>query len=265
MNYLQKHQPFQTKKELNETLAAHIARCRFELNETDRDILMMLSRYAVKYPGVAHLKLDTISKTVNKSSRTIQRSIRKLEQFNIIKTQPFMRQKTGGFGANLYIFLPPSVMSEVSPRSNTQKPTATTTDTSHSETEPISLISKKDLYSHNTYEPTLATHYQTFKKRIQSFLGDAAQKTISKLYGIYRVLSIRLLKFDIHKDKEKLFEILSLQALNITFQSTKKKNIRNLYGYYDGVYRKLIDKVVFKDAFMDYDVKMGVEVGWICE
>ncbi|WP_371812366.1 helix-turn-helix domain-containing protein [Sporosarcina sp. Marseille-Q4063] len=52
----------------------------------------MLSRYAVKYPGIAHLKVETISKTIEKTIRTIQQSIRKLEELKIIERKPFTRE-----------------------------------------------------------------------------------------------------------------------------------------------------------------------------
>lgn len=63
----------------------------------------------------------------------------------------------------------------------------------------------------------------------KSLMGDEDAIEINKLYGIYR-------------------------AQTITCQATKKKKIRNPYGYFDGVLRNLIDKTVFENAFMDYDV-----------
>jgi len=47
-----------------------------------------------------------------------------------------------------------------------------------------------------------------------------------------------------------------MQALHIAVQATKRKEIRNIPGYFDGVYRKLIDKTLFKDTFMEYDVSL---------
>ena len=259
MNYLTNYQPFTNKHELNEAVSAHLTRSKYELNETDRDVLVMLSRYAVKYPGVAHLKISTIAKTLKKSDRTIQRSIRKLEHLLIIERKPFMRQVTGGYGANLYIFLPPNVISNLSPCEEEVKSSTPTVESTNLENEPILSISNKDPYIHNTYEQVPVTHYTRFKNCIQSFKGEDNQPLISRLYGVYRAQVLRLLKFDIYKEKTELFEVLSIQAINITFQATKKKKIRNLFGYYDGVLRGLIDKVVFGDAFMDYDVALEMK------
>ena len=175
MNYLSDYQPFSDKKELNEAVSSHFDRCHFELNETDREILLMLSRYSVKYPGVAHLKASTIAKAVKKSNRTVQRSIRKMEHLLIIEKKPFIRQVSGGFGANLYIFLPSNVISELSPRGDEAKPDRSTVEAAISENEPILFISNKDLYIHNTYEQVTVTHYTRFKNCIQSFNGEDNQ------------------------------------------------------------------------------------------
>ena len=137
MQYLKSHQPFATKRELNEAVSSHLYRCNFELNKTDRSVIEMLSRYAVKYPGVAHLKLDTLSRAIKKTTRTIQRSIRKLEELKIVERKPFTREVSGGFGANLYIFLPSSVISELSPRQEPIRHTATTEEHTNFENEEI--------------------------------------------------------------------------------------------------------------------------------
>jgi predicted transcriptional regulator len=260
MDYLKNHQPFTNKRELNEAVSSHLYRCNFELNKTDRSVIEMLSRYAVKYPGVAHLKMDTLSKAIKKATRTIQRSIRKLEVLNIIERKSFTREVSGGSGANLYIFLPPTVISDLSPRQESTRPTATTKEDTNSENEAINLKSNKDLYSHNTYKQVTVTHYQRFKSLLHSYTGEENQQQISRLYSIYRGQTCRLLKFSIHQDRKQLFEALALQAITIAFQSTKKKNIRNLFGYYDGVLRKLIEKALFSEAFMDYSVSAEIKI-----
>ena len=46
-----------------------------------------------------------------------------------------------------------------------------------------------------------------------------------------------------------------MQALHITTQATKRKKLRNLNGYYDGVFRELIDKALFSNLFKEFDVQ----------
>ena len=101
MNYLSEYAMFNSVKEMDEAIAEHIRRNQHQLNNTDRDVLMMLSRYSVKYKGAAHLKTETIANTIGKSIRTVQRSLRKLERLNIIERKEFIRKKSGGHGANI--------------------------------------------------------------------------------------------------------------------------------------------------------------------
>jgi hypothetical protein len=204
--------------------------------------------------------MDTLSQAIEKTTRTIQRSIRKLEGLKIVERKSFTREVSGGYGANLYIFLPPNVISDLSPRQESIRPTDPTEDHPISENEAINLKSNKDLYSHNTYKQVTVTHYQKFKSLLKSYTGEENQQQISRLYGVYRGQTCRLLKFSIHQDKKELFEALALRAITIAFQSTKKKNIRNLFGYYDGVLRKLIEKALFGEAFKDYSVSMELKI-----
>ena len=69
---------------------------------------------------------------------------------------------------------------------------------------------------------------------------------------------MKMLKFSIHADKGDLFEQLVLQALHISVQATKQKNVRKMPGYFSGVLRELIGKALFSDAIMDYDVAVEV-------
>jgi len=105
MEYLEKYQRFTNAEELSEALTSHIVRCLNELTDTNLDVLHALNSYAKEYPGVAHVKLTTIANDVNKSRRTAQRSVRKLEQLKIITRRP-IAQRTGAQDANLYTFLP---------------------------------------------------------------------------------------------------------------------------------------------------------------
>lgn len=84
---------------------------------------------------------------------------------------------------------------------------------------------------------------------LTSTIGEEA--LARRFFGIYRQLTIPMLKFSIH---DELFEQLGIQALHISVQATKRKRIQNLPGYYSGFLHELIDKALFSDPFMDYGV-----------
>ena len=105
MNHLANIESFTNVDELNEAVSSHIARCKIELTDTNLEVLDVLNDHAVEYPGVAHVTLSTIANSVNKSRRTVQRSVRKLEQLRVITRRPIVG-RTGAQEANLYTFLP---------------------------------------------------------------------------------------------------------------------------------------------------------------
>lgn len=105
MNYLANIQSFKNVDELNEAVSSHIARCKIELTDTNLDVLDALNDHATEFPGIAHVTLSTIANSVNKSRRTVQRSVRKLEQLRVITRRPIVG-RSGAQDANIYTFLP---------------------------------------------------------------------------------------------------------------------------------------------------------------
>lgn len=139
MYYLSDYQTFTSKAELNEAITEHFDRCRYQLSETERTIFLMLARHAVKYPGVAHLKMETIARAIGKTARTVRRALATLVTLDIIEKVPFMRKVSGGNGANLFLIVRPSM----STRAEDAKPTGTSVEAVETESEPITLLSSK--------------------------------------------------------------------------------------------------------------------------
>ncbi|WP_318614034.1 hypothetical protein [Sporosarcina sp. YIM B06819] len=92
------------------------------------------------------------------------------------------------------------------------------------------------------------------KDLLSTTIGDSS--LARQLFGIYRAQSLRMMKFSLHEQQGDLFEQLAIQALHIAVQATKRKEIRNIAGYFDGVLHKLIDQALFEDVFMEYDLSL---------
>lgn len=124
------------------------------------------------------------------------------------------------------------------------------------ETE-ISFISKKELF-HNTYstdkvcsvnsvdnfsEKKEPTFYQQFKSAAFAILGQE-QKLVSQLYGVHRSLTYRSIQ--LFPQEQKFYEQVGYQALMISLHAMKKKKIRNLSGYFVGVFEKICKQHLFE-------------------
>ncbi|WP_144461152.1 helix-turn-helix domain-containing protein [Siminovitchia fortis] len=255
MRYLSDYQTFENKQQLNDAIAEHLSRHTYELNDTARDVLMMLARYSVKYPGVAHLKTATIAAAIGKTGRTIRRAIAKLIEFNIIEKVTVMRVVSGGYGANIYRILPYVVQSELSTRSSDVTPTETSVEPSENENEPITYLKLNNNLT-DTYSDEPKPFYVRFKAFISQTIGEGNQRLISRLYGVYKAHSTPLLRGNAF-DKVDV-EQVGYSALHVAVMASKTKNIRNLPGYFNGVLDRMLDKLYFEEM----DELGGLHMPW---
>lgn len=106
---MKQHSEFQNKEEFNTYQQQILAQYQAEINKTDFLVIRLLGKYAVneerKTVGVACPLVGTIAVKIEKSIRTVRRSVARLEQLGIIK-RVFTkeRHKRGGYSANLYVF-----------------------------------------------------------------------------------------------------------------------------------------------------------------
>jgi len=238
MNYVNeaiKRQPFSDKSEMDEAIKEHIAEHGKALNDTTIEILRLLSRYAVKYPGVAFLKYGTIARAIGKSRITVIRNITKLVIAGIIEKVAVMREVNGGNGANMYV-IKPSKLTDDTPavisRKESEKATETRLEDVKTESEPCSF-NKLNTFINNTYSNRPQSLYETFKSTVNNFVNDS--KLTNKLYGIFVAQTS-------YFSNRTEFLTEGLEALRIAFMATKRKSIRNLAGYYNGVLSQLLDK-----------------------
>ncbi len=251
--YLTEYSYFTNKQDMDEAARQHVLAHWNSRNHTERAVLDTIRCYSVKY-GAAHLKHETIEKAIKKSNATVRRAIRNLEKLDIIERIHYIRPVMSGLGANIYVIKPFNDQSKMNSPEVTEKPSDGRPQPAILKTEAFlsKAISSKDLKRTSPSEVLPTTLFGKMKSLLSSTIGES--KLARNLYGIYRHQSLKMLKFSIHENKGELFEVLALQALRISVQTTKQKTVRNLPGYYSGVLRELIDKALFEDVFKEYDV-----------
>ncbi|MGW7734243.1 helix-turn-helix domain-containing protein [Bacillus velezensis] len=231
---------FRSVDELNGAIRTHIYRNKSDLTPAAIEVLKVLSRHAVKTPGVAYLKLASIAELIGKHRVTVIRSIKRLVDLGIIRKEIKYRPVSGGNGANMYVILPavktdatPSVL----PRQEAEKPTETKPEVPKRENEAV-ISQSKLKFLQNTYA--------AFKSAVKTFVSD--RKLTSKLYGIY-LAHTSYLKGVYAAD---ILQGIGLEAVRQTFIATKRKPIRNLAGYYNGVLDRMLDRLL-SDRFDDLE------------
>ncbi|MYL32564.1 hypothetical protein GLW05_03035 [Pontibacillus yanchengensis] len=240
MNYVSlamKHQPFQTKEEMNKAIKFHIGEHGNQLSDTMVEMIHLLSRYACKYAGVAYLKNDTIAKLIGKSRRTVIRVLNKLVDLSIITRLENMRLQRGGNGANLYI-INPTVTQNVTHRKEAENEEVSTHTTQEMQDEPLSFknINKKESKESLQVEGShLKNSYREFKQLVYCFIPEK-----EFFYRLYRSYKAQIKSLENIYAEETLHEV-GIHALKAMFSTMKVKGVHNPVGYFSRIVKQKLD------------------------
>jgi len=248
MYYLSEYQTFDSVHEMDTHIQQHTNANYNELNSTDREVLSLISRYACKYPGAAHLKVETITKALSKSDATIRRAIRKLEKLHIIEKVSFIRRVTKGYGANILCILPFNDKSTLNTRHEPENPTPSSVQPSKTENETF--------ISNNLIQDTEDTEVAV-KKGLLLKLPTRLGRTLSaffdmdtmySLYGVMLRAKARIDRSITFEQYEDDFNDAILSVVN----AYKRGHVKNLHGVIYAaivrVTRRLHVTALFNDA-----------------
>ena len=111
--YLAAYTTFETVTDMDKSVEDHMAAHYYDLTESERAIVFKLASHSLEHPGACHLKAATIAVALEISTKTVYRSIKKLESLDIIEKVPGTKLN-GIKGASIYRILPyvPSSVSQ---------------------------------------------------------------------------------------------------------------------------------------------------------
>jgi hypothetical protein len=138
-------------------------------------------------------------------------------------------------------------MSPVSPREQAAEPCQSTDKPAKIANEPITSFKQNNNNLVNTYAK--------FSQLIAATLGNVDKRLIYRLYGVYKGQSTPLLRTE-YNDKATV-EAIGLQALKTAIFATKRKKIRNLAGYYNGVLDRMFDRLYHESIYSVFDAAIG--------
>ena len=117
--YLAQYITFDSVSDMDKSIEDHMTVHYYDLTESERSIVLKLASHSLEHPGVCHLKAATIATSLEISTKTVYRSIKKLAELGIIKKVPSTKLN-GIKGASIYRILP-YVPSSVSQRETGDK------------------------------------------------------------------------------------------------------------------------------------------------
>jgi len=111
--YLAQYITFDSVADMDKSVEDHMAVHYYDLTESERAIVFKLASHSLEHPGVCHLKASTIAASLEISTKTVYRSMKKLAELGIIEKVPSTKLN-GIKGASIYRILPyvPSSMSQ---------------------------------------------------------------------------------------------------------------------------------------------------------
>lgn len=111
--YLAQYITFDSVADMDNSVEDHMAIHYYELTESERSIVFKLASHSLEHPGVCRLKASTIAEALEISTKTVYRSVKKLEGLGIIEKVPGTKLN-GIKGASIYRILPyvPSSVSQ---------------------------------------------------------------------------------------------------------------------------------------------------------
>ncbi len=111
--YLAQYITFDSVADMDKSVEDHIAVHYYNLTESERAIVFKLASHSLEYTGVCHLKASTIASSLEISTKTVYRSMKKLTELGIIEKVPSTKLN-GIKGASIYRILPyvPSSVSQ---------------------------------------------------------------------------------------------------------------------------------------------------------
>ncbi len=239
--YLAPFVTFASVQEMDANVESHIRKHFYDLTSSDQAILHKISLHALDYPGACHLKAKTIAEVLEISVRTVFRSLKHLEELQIIRR--IQTKKMNGIkGANIFSILPCHDTSSMSHQEKAEIPCERKEEPAQMEEEPSFSFNPKHHYVKHTY-PILNS---TLRNRVYLHLSSTTGNTseTKRFLDVIQKQLNPILEWDVWKSHKKQLEDISFMAFKEIIQKTKKISIQNPFGYlYDRLKRKL-------DAFM---------------
>lgn len=247
--YLAQYTTFDSVADMDKSVEDHMAVHYYDLTESERAIVYKLASHSLEHTGACHLKASTIADALEISTKTVYRSVKKLEALGIIEKVPGTKLN-GIKGASIYRILP-YVPSSVSQRITVDKASGIKGTGHFSENQPSSsfnLLSSKQANNIMSLGNELALQAEKKKEYMNEYqvmlfdfmnslpLTDSLKDELHKVVLATQVQSAP----DFIKAKNVLFKIaMDIKEGTLTVAST-------LRSVFVGAYSKVVERYNLK-------------------
>lgn len=242
--YLAQYKTFDSVTDMDKSVEDHMSVHYFNLTESERAIVFKLASHSLEHTGVCHLKASTIASSLEISTKTVYRSMKKLAELGIIEKVPSTKLN-GIKGASIYRILP-YVPSSVSQRETVDEASNDAVCPPQSENQASKSFNLSSFKTSNLQEVYESAHAEKearkeYMNEYQVMLFDfmnslpLADNLKDELYKV--VLSTQIQNApDFIKAKNVLFKIaMDIKEGTLTVTST-------LRAVFAGAYNKAVER-----------------------
>ncbi|MED4887742.1 helix-turn-helix domain-containing protein [Lysinibacillus fusiformis] len=247
--YLAQYITFDSIADMDKSVEDHMAVHYYDLTESERAIIFKLASHSLEHTGVCHLKAATIASSLEISTKTVYRSMKKLSELGIIEKVPSTKLN-GIKGASIYRILP-YVPSNVSQREIADEASNDAVCRPQSENQPSSsfnLLSSKQANNINSLADEIALQAEKKKEYMNEYqvmlfdfmnslpLADNLKDELHKVVLATQVQNAH----DFIRAKDVLFKIaMDIKEGILTVTST-------LRAVFTGAYNKAVERSSMK-------------------
>ena len=240
-DYLATYVTFESVQEMDENVECQIRKHFYNLTESDKAVLYKIASHALDYPGACHFKAKTIAEVLDISLRTVFRSLKHLEELQII--QRIHTKKMNGIkGANIISILTSHDTSSLSHQEKAENACESKEEPTKFQKEPSYSLNQKHQFVKHTY-PILNS---SLRNRIFHHLAATTGQTKeTKMFvDVIQKQLNPLLEWDVWKSQKRQLEDISFETFKDIIQKTKKFPIQNLFGYLYNRLSKKLDELM---------------------
>ena len=242
-DYLAPYVIFESVQEMDEHVEGHIRKNFYELTESEKAVLYKVASHALDYPGVCHLKAKTIAESLGISIRTVFRSLKHLEELQII--QRIHTKKMNGIkGANIILILSSHDTSSVSHQEKAENACERKDEATNFQKEPSNSLNQKHLYVKHTYPMLNSSLRNRIFHHLAATTGET--KATKRFLSVIQKQLKPLLKWEVWQTQKMKLEEIGFTLFKEVVQKSKKCNIKNPFGYLYCRLSKKLDDVMME-------------------
>lgn len=235
-------QQFKSVKEFDQYRSQLFYTIKDKLSKGILKVWNVLSQRSIEIPGVCWVQIDTIAKDAEVSRSTVERAIRLFKKLGVIAVKETTRPKSGGDGANVYVFQKLGEGAKMKGRQKAETPCPTKDESQISENEAkTSLVLNKNIINNKrTLNRPSWIPEQFFN------LLKAHYDNIKDIEEFWRAIHAITYKLELNQQVKENIGISAFKEMK-----SRRKKLKKPIAYFVGIAKRKAKGAYIRNMFED--------------